>query len=98
MGKPKPQEATKRRELFLYNFNISGKYKVLKDRVKKNIVNICKEKFKKSGSITGVTTDSQDQFYSEIFTFLMQQMRCNLDQVTQDQKEKLHEDVIPLFL
>lgn len=60
MAKPKQQEATKRRELFLYNFNISGKYKVLKDRVKKNIVNICKEKFKKTGSITGVTTDSQD--------------------------------------
>jgi hypothetical protein len=52
----------------------------LKDRVKKNIVRICKDKFNKTGSITGVKaeeedTSNQDQFYSEIFTFLMQQMR-----------------------
>jgi len=58
MNQPKKSDAIKRRELFLYNFNISGKYKVLKDRIKKNIVNICREKFGKTGSITGVKTDA----------------------------------------
>lgn len=60
MGKPKHSEGTKRRELFLYNFNISGKYKVLKDKIKKQIVNICKAKFNKTGSITGINADNLD--------------------------------------
>jgi hypothetical protein len=50
----------KRKELFLYDFNISGKYKILKERIKKSIVKICRDKFGKSGSITGITTGQQD--------------------------------------
>jgi hypothetical protein len=47
----------KRKELFLYDFNVTGKYKILKERVKKSIVKICRDKFKKTGSFTGITTD-----------------------------------------
>ncbi len=41
----KKQEIQKRKEHFLYDFNISGKYKVLKERLKKSIVRICRDKF-----------------------------------------------------
>jgi hypothetical protein len=37
----KKSEITKRKEQFLYDFNVSGKYKILKDRIKKVIVHLC---------------------------------------------------------
>ncbi len=48
----------RRKEHFLYDFNISGKYKILRERMKKCIVNLCVHKFytKIMGqSFTGVT-------------------------------------------
>lgn len=45
----KKNDLQKRKEHFLYDFNISGKYKILKERIKKSIVKICKDKFNKSG-------------------------------------------------
>jgi hypothetical protein len=37
--------------------NVYGKYKLMKDKLKKNIVKICQDKFKKEGSITGISAD-----------------------------------------
>lgn len=42
----KKNELTKRKEQFLYDFNVTGKYKILKDRVKKCIVHLCQTKYK----------------------------------------------------
>ena len=37
----KKNDVVKRKEHFLYDFNVSGKYKILKDRLKKVIVHLC---------------------------------------------------------
>ena len=51
----------KRKEQFLYDFNVTGKYKILKEKIKKSLVSICIDKFRKEGSFTGVSTnDSRD--------------------------------------
>ena len=42
----KKNDSSKRKEQFLYDFNVSGKYKVLKDRLKKTIVHLCEKYFK----------------------------------------------------
>lgn len=52
----------------MYDFNVSGKYKILKERLKKVIVHLCESKFKDkmegSKSFTGITCSVRDQFYS----------------------------------
>ena len=72
---PKRNDIAKRKEQFLYDFNLTGKYKILKERLKKNIVSICKNKFagalSQYQSFTGVSTEAKDQFYSEIYNFLI---------------------------
>lgn len=55
--------------------NVYGKYKLMKDKLKKNIVRICLDKFKKTGTLTGITADQKDQFYSEIYQFLILESR-----------------------
>ena len=47
----------KRRDNFYYDMNVYGKYKLMKDKLKKNIVKVCADKFKKEGSLTGITAD-----------------------------------------
>ena len=57
-------------------------YKIMKERVKKVVVKICKNKFKDElegyTSVTGVTKDAKDQFYSEIYSFLIKQYQLVL--------------------
>lgn len=90
----KKEEINKRKEHFLHDFNVSGKYKILKERLKKSIVNICRDKFNKIGSITGITLDQKDQFYSELYVFLIDEMRKTLEEVIKSKREELHEDII----
>lgn len=65
----------KRKEQFLYDFNVSGKYKILKERLKKHIVWLCENKYAAqmngAKSFTGITCSVRDQFYSEIYNFLV---------------------------
>jgi hypothetical protein len=47
---------------------MTGKYRILKERLKKVIVKICKYKYAgvlgSMTSFTGVSTEAKDQFYS----------------------------------
>lgn len=83
-----------RKDKFLYDFNVSGKYNILKEKMKKSIMKIVRDKFQKQGSLTGVTTDSKDQFYSELYMFLIEQMRQTLNDLIGAKKDELHEDLV----
>jgi len=83
-----------RKEKFLYDFNTTGKYNILKEKMKKSIMKIVRDKFQKTGSLTGVTADSKDQFYSELYTFLNEQMRQTLNDLIQEKKDELNEDLV----
>ena len=61
-----------RKKEFLYEINKSGKYHILKERMKKTIVRIVKEHFGKKGSVKGLHKNDQDRFYSELYVFLVQ--------------------------
>lgn len=71
----KKGELQKRKEQFLYDFNVTGKYKILKDRIKKCIVHLCQTKYKDffigMKSFNGIKCNSQDQIYSEIYNLLV---------------------------
>jgi len=60
-----------RKKEFLYEINTQGKYHILKEKMKKTIVRIVKEKFEKTGSIKGLHKDQRDHFYSELYIYLI---------------------------
>lgn len=84
----------KRKEQFLYEFNISGKAQVLKNKLKKSIVKIALEKYKKSGSLKGLSYTDKDKFFSQLYAYLVQEMQGSVDEVMQEKRETLHEDLI----
>ena len=61
--------------------------------MKKTIVRIVKEHYKKHGSIKGLAKDEQDHFYSELYIFLVGQMRGTVKEMVQCEKDELHENV-----
>ena len=56
---------------FIDKFNTSGRADLLKEKLKKFIVKIVREKYNKKGtSVKGVYKDKSDQFYSELYAYL----------------------------
>lgn len=70
------QEAfEERKKEFLYEINTSGKYHIMKEKMKKTIVRIVKEYFQKTpgdSGVKGIYKDERDHFYSQLYTYLVQ--------------------------
>lgn len=79
----------------MYDFNVSGKYKILKDRIKKVIVHLCEnyftEQMANNKSFNGVSCTIRDQFYSDIYNFLVSKYRQTLQELIFEKKETLSE-------
>jgi len=75
---------------------MSGKYKILKETLKKPIIKIVKEKYKKTKSFTGISIDQKDrdQFYSILYQFLVEQMRETMRELLQAKKDEVHEELM----
>jgi hypothetical protein len=59
----------------LYEINTSGKYHIMKEKMKKTIVRIVKEHFGKQGGeagVKGIYKDEKDHFYSQLYGYLVQ--------------------------
>lgn len=70
-----------RKKEFLYEINTKGKYHILKEKMKKTIVRIVREHFQKSGVLKGLKKDARDQFYSELYVYLVKQMRETVEEM-----------------
>jgi len=62
--------------------------------MKKTIVRIVKEHFLKTGSIRGVYKDERDHFYSELYAYLVAQMRKTVRGLVEKKKNELHDSVL----
>ena len=83
---------------FFDKFNSSGKADLLKEKLKKFIVKIVREKYGKKGApVKGVHRNKEDQFYSELYAYLTDAIKQAMDELVQVKKDELHEDVIVSF-
>lgn len=78
---------------------MTGKYRVLKERLKKAIVKVCKYKYAgvlgAATSFTGVTTEAKDQFYSELYNFLVSTSQRMLEKLVDEKKGELGVTTVP---
>jgi len=66
----------------------------LKEKLKKTIVRIVKEHFKKTGSIRGLYKDERDHFYTELYSYLVASMRKTVQGMVEKKRNELHETVV----
>jgi len=85
----------KNKEDFIEELNKSGKYFVLKEKLKKAAVRIAKEKYgKKIESLKGLTKDERDQFYSSLYIYLVDNMHETLNDTVKTKQQELHEEIV----
>ena len=83
---------------FLDKFNTSGRADLLKEKLKKFIVRIVREKFgKKKAPVKGVYRDERDQFYSELYAYLTDTLKTATNEFVELKKDELHENIITPF-
>ena len=83
---------------FLEKFNTSGRADLLKEKLKKFIVRIVRDKFgMKKTPIKGVFKDERDQFYSELYGYLTDILKRATKEFVELKKDELHENVITPF-
>jgi len=74
---------------------VSGKYKVLKERLKKSIVHLCEKYFVEQTnglkSFSGVSCSPKDQFYSQVYAFLVANYKQTLKDIVFEKQELLNE-------
>ena len=61
--------------------------------MKKTIVRIVREKFGKTEQIKGLKKDWRDNFYSELYVYLVQQMKETVTEMVKNEREELHLNV-----
>ena len=82
---------------FYYNFNVSGKADTLKEKLKRFVVRIIREKFNKRSDLRGVFRDNRDMFYSELYAYLTDEIKLSMDEYVLEKKDELHEHVISSY-
>ena len=80
----------------MYEFNTTGKYHILKEKLKKTIVKIVRKSMGKrtEKSFKGVYRSEKDHFYSHLYTHLVDQVHVCLNEMVSSRKDELHEDVV----
>jgi len=62
--------------------------------MKKTIVRIVREHFGKNNeSIKGLHKDQRDHFYSELYCYLVQQMKITVQEMCKNERDELHLNV-----
>ena len=83
-----------RKKEFFYEINTTGKYHILKEKLKKTVVRIVREHFgRKEATFKGLTRDERDHFYSELYCYLVQQMKSTLREMCKNERDELHLNV-----
>ena len=83
---------------FFDKFNTSGRADLLKEKLKKFIVKIVREKYGKKGvPVKGVHRNKEDQFYSELYAYLTDAIKQATNEYVQLKMDELHENVIVSF-
>jgi hypothetical protein len=93
MSNAKKEERDSNITKFMINFNISGRAELLKEKLKKFIVRIVREKYRKRTTVKGIFKDEKDQFYSELFAYLTDEVKLAMDEFVFLKKDELHEHI-----
>ena len=82
---------------FLFKFNESGKAELLKEKLKKFVVRIVREKYNKKSNVKGVFKNEKDQFYSELYAYLIDEVKIAMDEFVSLKKDELHEHIVASY-
>ena len=82
---------------FLNKFTQAGKSNLIKEKLKKFITRIIIEKYKKRVNINQKFAEQKDQFFSEIYAYICDEIKLGMDEYIHMKKEEIHEDILSSY-
>jgi hypothetical protein len=82
---------------FLKGFNESGKAELLKEKIKRFVVLIVREKFNHKTNIRSTFKDDRDEFFSELYASLSDEIRLSMDEFVALKRDELHEHILTSY-
>ena len=83
-----------RKEKFIIEFSTNPKYFVLRDKLKKAILRIAADRYRKKVGHKGLTQTERDKFKAELYCFLNNQMRTIIPEILNFHSTDIHQDII----
>ena len=91
------EERDKNINQFLSNFNNQGKADIIKEKLKRFIIRIIREKYKKKEVIEELFKDNKNKFYAELFAYLSDEVKLAMDEYVGIKRDSLHDDIISSY-
>jgi len=91
------EERDKNINQFLLNFNNQGKGDLIKEKLKRFIIRIIREKYKKKEDIEALFKDNKNKFYSELFAYLSDEVKFAMDEYVTIKRDSLNDDIISSY-
>ncbi len=92
----KKEEINNNINKFLLDFNIKGKAEILKEKLKRYVIRIVKDVYQKR-DVKGIFKNEKDQFYSELYAYLTDEVKLAMDEYVQLKRDELHDDIVQSY-
>lgn len=82
---------------FQQKFIENGRAEMIKEKLKKFITRIAIEKYKKRVNINQTFAEQKEQFFSELYAYISDEIKLGIDEFVQLKKDDLHEHILSSY-
>ena len=82
---------------FLNKFIENGKANVIKEKLKKFIIKIALEKYKKRIEVNEKFDEQRDKFFSEIYAYICEEIKLGMDEYIYMKRDEIHEHILSSY-
>ena len=82
---------------FLAKFIESGKANIIKEKLKKFIIKIALEKYKKRPEVNQKFEEQREKFFSEIYAYICEEVKLGMDEYIYMKRDEIHEHILSSY-
>ena len=82
---------------FLTKFIESGKANIIKEKLKKFIIKIALEKYKKRTEVNQKFEEQREKFFSEIYAYICEEVKLGMDEYIYMKRDEIHEHILSSY-
>ena len=82
---------------FLNKFIENGKANIIKEKLKKFIIKIALEKYKKRIEVNEKFDEQREKFFSEIYAYICEEIKLGMDEYIYMKRDEIHEHILSSY-
>ena len=97
MSNVKKEERDLNINKFLAKFIENGKANIIKEKLKKFIIKIALEKYKKRTEVNQKFNEQREKFFSEIYAYICEEVKLGMDEYIYMKRDEIHEHILSSY-